>query len=280
LAIVARDAALPPAPAPVFPSAEAPRIAGLCYAIRSGIVATLWGETMNYLSDKRLLCEVLGTATLILVGCGAIAIGGYGAAFPIGTVPIALAFGLAVMAMAFAIGPVSGCHINPAVTAAMWAAGRIPAADAIGYVVAQLIGGIVGAAILVVILTGKTASYDIATAGLGQNGWGTGYLGDYGIGSAMLTEVVATFLFTFVILGATSKKGTTPVAGLVIGLTLVVLHFPFIQVTGLSVNPARSLGPAVFVGGHALAQVWLFLVFPTIGGLFAGWLVKSEALDI
>ncbi|HSV26087.1 MAG TPA: aquaporin [Xanthobacteraceae bacterium] len=235
---------------------------------------------MNYLNDKRLLCELIGTATLILVGCGAVTIGGFGSAFPVGILPVALAFGLTVMAMAYAIGPVSGCHINPAVTAAMWAAGRTNGADAISYVVAQVIGGILGAAILVVILKGKIAGYDVMAAGLGQNGWGAGYLGGFGLTSAMLTELVATFLFTLVILGATSQKGATPVAGLIIGLTLVVLHFPFINVTGLSVNPARSLGPAVFVGANALAQVWLFLVFPTLGGLAAGWLVKSKTLDI
>ena len=235
---------------------------------------------MDYLNDNRLRCELVGTATLILVGCGAIAVGGFGSAFPVGILPIALAFGLAVMAMAYAIGPVSGCHINPAVTAAMWAAGRINSSEAIGYVVAQLIGGIIGAGILVVILKGKIAGYDVAGAGLGQNGWGVGYLGGFGLVSAALAEFIATFLFTLVILGATSEKGTTPVAGLVIGLTLAVLHFPFINVTGLSVNPARSFGPAVFVGGTALAQVWMFLVIPTLGGLAAGWLVKSKALNI
>src|SRR5215468_7852700 len=122
---------------------------------------------MEHLRDKRLLCELIGTATLVLVGCGAIAVGAFGPAFPVGILPVALAFGLTVMAMAYAIGPVSGCHINPAVTAAMWAAGRIKSADAIAYVVAQLIGGIVGAAILVVILQGKIAGYDVAASGLG-----------------------------------------------------------------------------------------------------------------
>jgi aquaporin Z len=143
-----------------------------------------------------------------------------------------------------------------------------------------LIGGIIGAGILVVILKGKVAGYNVGTAGLGQTGWDAGYMGGYGLFAAMLTEFVATLLFTFVILAATGEKGATPVAGLVIGLTLVVLHFPFIQVTGLSVNPARSLGPAVFVGGTAFWQVWLFLVFPTLGGLAAGWVVKSKALGV
>ena len=229
---------------------------------------------MDYLNDKRLRAECFGTATLVLIGCGAITMGGFGTNPITGILPIALAFGLTVMAMAYCIGPVSGCHINPAVSAAMWAAGRMKAGDAIAYIVAQLIGCIIGAGILVIIVKGKVQPYDIAS-GLGQTGWS-----DFGVGSAILTEIIATFIFTLVILGATSQKGVTPVAGLVIGLTLVILHLPFIRVTGLSVNPARSLGPAVFVGGTALAQLWLYLVMPMIGGLLAGWLVKSRALDI
>jgi len=233
----------------------------------------------SYISNNRYRAELIGTATLVLIGCGAITIGGFPDEFPVGILPVALAFGLTVMAMAYTIGPVSGCHINPAVTAAQWAAGRISTQDAVGYIVAQLIGGVAGAAILVVILKGKLAGYDLAN-GLGQTGWGPGYGGGFGLAAAILTEFVATFLLTLVILGATSARGTTPVAGLVIGLTLVVLHFPFINVTGLSVNPARSLGPAVFVGGAALAQVWMFLIVPMLGGLAAGWLVKSKTLDI
>src|SRR5262249_27079682 len=192
--------------------------------------------------------EWSGPAVLVLVGCGSIAMGGFGTNPITGILPIALAFGLSVMAMAYCIGPVSGCHINPAVSAAMWAAGRMSMADAIGYIVAQLIGGIIGAAILVAIVKGRVQPYDIAASGLGQTGWA-----EYGPGVAILSEIVATFIFTMVILGATSEKGTTPVAGLVIGLTLVILHLPFIRVTGLSVNPARSLAPALFVGGNALA---------------------------
>lgn len=228
-------------------------------------------------SFKKYLAELIGTAVLVLVGCGAVAIGGYGAEFPLGIVPVAFAFGLAVMMMAYAIGPVSGCHINPAVTVAMLTAGRISGRDAIGYIVSQIVGGIVGALILYVLLTGKEGGYDIATLGLGQNGWGTGYLGQFGIGSAIITEIVATFIFTAVILGATQATGGAgALAGLIIGLALFVLHMPFVMITGLSVNPARSLGPAVFVGGTAIAQVWLFLIMPLVGGAIAGWLFKAK----
>jgi aquaporin Z len=229
---------------------------------------------------KKYLAELIGTATLVLVGCGAVTIGGFGADMPLGTVPIALAFGLAVMAMAYGIGPVSGCHINPAVTVAMVAAGRMEAGTAIGYIAAQVIGGIIGALILIVLLSGKASGYDIAAGGLGQNGWGPGYLGEYGLGAAVLTEIIATFLFTAVILGVTQANGGGGnVAGLIIGLTLFLVHLPFIQITGLSVNPARSLGPALFVGGNALAQVWLFIVMPLIGGAIAGILFKAKVLS-
>jgi aquaporin Z len=227
---------------------------------------------------KKYLAEFIGTLALILVGCGAIVVGGFGGVFPLGILPIALAFGLTVMAMAYGIGPISGGHINPAVTVAMWVAGRIPLVQAIGYIVAQLLGGIAGAGILVAILYGKLKGYDVGALGLGQTGWGPGILGEFGLGAAILTEFIATLLFIIVILGVTSGQGS-PVAGLVIGLTLVALHFPFINVTGLSVNPARSLGPAVFVGGQALAQVWLFLLVPTIAGAVAGWLFCSKTLE-
>jgi aquaporin Z len=228
---------------------------------------------------KKYLAEFIGTLALVLIGCSAIVIGGFGGAFPLGILPIALAFGLTVIAMAYAIGPISGAHINPAVTVGMCVAGRIKPDEAIGYIVAQLLGGIAGAAVLVAVLQGKLKGYDIAASGLGQTGWGPGYLGEFGLGAAILTEFVATLLLVIVILGATSAAGATPVAGLAIGLTLVALHFPFINVTGLSVNPARSLGPAVFVGGQALAQVWLFLVVPTVAGAVAGWLFRSKTLE-
>jgi aquaporin Z len=224
--------------------------------------------------DKKYLAEFIGTLALILIGCGAITIGGFGGIFPIGILPIALAFGLTVVGMAYGLGPISGAHLNPAVTVAVWCAGRMETRDVLPYIIAQLVGGIVGALILVAILKGKAGGYDVGKSGLGQTGWAT-----YGVLAAILVEFVATFLFTMVILGATSAKGTTPVAGLIIGLTLVVLHFPFINVTGLSVNPARSLGPAVFVGGTAIAQLWLFLVVPTLAGAAAGWLFKSKVLE-
>ena len=223
----------------------------------------------------KLVAEFLGTACLVLVGCGAVAIGGFGAAFPVGIVPVAMAFGLTVMAMIYAIGPISGCHINPAVTVGLLAAGRLEAAQAGAYIVAQLLGGIAGAIVLYLILSGKIAGYDLAKSGLGQNGWGQGYLGGYGLVAAFLVEVIATFIFVFVILRVTGERGAGTLAGLVVGLTLVVLHFPFINVTGLSVNPARSLGPAVVVRGEALVQVWLFLIAPVIGGALAGIVDKA-----
>jgi len=228
---------------------------------------------------KKYIAEFIGTLALVLVGCGAIVVGGFGGAFPLGILPIALAFGLTVTAMAYGIGHISGAHLNPAVTVALWVAGRIKTEDVPGYIVAQLIGGIVGAGVLVVMLKGKLAGYDVGAAGLGQNGWGEGYLGGYSTAAAILAEFVATLLFTLVILGSTSGKGATPFPGLVIGLTLVALHFPFINVTGLSVNPARSLAPAVFVGGKALAQVWLFLLVPTVAGAVSGWLFRANVLE-
>src|SRR4029079_6219180 len=136
---------------------------------------------------KKYLAELIGTAVLVLVGCGAVAIGGYGAALPVGVLPIAFAFGLAVTAMAYTIGPISGCHINPAVTVAFWAAGRISVSDAIGYIISQLVGGIVGAVILVIILQGKVAGYDIGASGLGQNGWGPGHPVGFTVGAATPT---------------------------------------------------------------------------------------------
>jgi aquaporin Z len=230
---------------------------------------------------KKYIAEFIGTATLVLLGCGAVVIGGFGPSWPMGILPVALAFGLSVTAMAYAIGPISGCHINPAVTVAVWASGRMDSRDVPGYIIAQVLGALAGALLLYVILQGKLAGYDLAKGGLGQNGFGAAYLGGYGMGAAFLVEVVATFLFTVVILGATSKAGATPVAGLVIGLTLALLHLPFINVTGLSVNPARSIGPALVLGldSVAFAQVWLFVAAPVVGALAAGLLFKNKVLE-
>ncbi len=206
-----------------------------------------------------------------MFGCGAAVIAGA----DIGVLGIAFAFGFALIAMAYGIGPISGCHINPAVSLGVYAAGRMSAAELGSYVVAQVLGGIAGAAVLWAIASGKIAGYDMAASGLGQNGWGPGYLGEYGLTAAIVFELVATFLFVVVILGATGEGAPTQIAGLAIGITLVVIHIVGIKVTGVSVNPARSLGPAVFVGGQALAQLWLFIVVPSVGGVIAGLIYRS-----
>lgn len=232
-------------------------------------------------STKKYLAEFVGSAALVIIGCGAITLGGLGGALGSGQplsvlaiLPIGLAFGLAVTAMAYGIGPISGCHINPAVTVGVWTAGRMPTSEVPSYIIAQFAGAIAGAAILYVTLAGKAGGYDVAAAGLGQTGWS-----GYSVTSAAIAEFVATFLFLVVILGATSKAGATPVAGLAIGLTLAVLHLAFVPVSGNSLNPSRSFGPALFVGGTALSQVWLFLIVPTLAGAAAGFLFKSKTLE-
>jgi aquaporin Z len=231
-------------------------------------------------SSQRYVAELIGTAVLVLVGCGAATMGSAGTgATAVNIVGIAFAFGLAVTAMAYGIGPISGCHINPAVTVAMIAAGRMTPREAGGYIIAQVIGAVIGAGLLVLILKGRLLGYDVGVGGLGQNGWGEGYLGGYGVAAAILVEFLATFIFVTVILGATNPTINLQVAGLVIGLTLFALHFPFVNVTGLSVNPARSLGPAVFVGGKALSQLWLFLIVPTVAGALAGMLFRQGILS-
>jgi len=224
---------------------------------------------------KKYLAECIGTFTLVLFGCGSAVIAGE----QVGVLGISFAFGLALIAMAYGIGPISGCHINPAVSLGVFSAGRMTGKDLGGYIVAQFIGGILGAAVLYGIMSCKISGYDFAASGLGQNGWGEGYLGEFGMGAALLFEFVATFLFLVTILGSTQKSAPGMVAGLAIGLTLVVIHIVGIQVTGVSVNPARSLGPAIFVGGKAISQVWLFLVVPSIAGVVAGILFRIKALE-
>jgi aquaporin Z len=223
--------------------------------------------------DKRYLAEFVGTLALVLVGCAAITISGFGGAFPLAILPIGLAFGLTVTAMAYGVGPISGAHLNPAVTVSMWVAGRMGSKDAISYIVAQCLGAVIGAGILAVMLKSRAGGYNLAD-GLGQTGWK-----DYGVGAVILAEFIGTLLFTLVILNVTSERGAGQIAGLAIGLTLAVMHLAFINISGCSLNPARSLGPAVFVGGTAIGQLWLYLVVPTIAGAVSGWLVKGKLLD-
>ena len=216
---------------------------------------------------NKLIAEFIGTLTLVLFGCGAAVLGGE----HVGQLGIALAFGFAIVAMAYGIGPISGCHVNPAVSLGAFIAGRMNAKDMVGYWVAQVLGAIAGAFILMII-AGGTAK------GLGQNGWGPGYLGEYGLAQALVFEIVMTALFVIVILGSTGPKASPGFAGLAIGITLAVIHIVGIQVTGVSVNPARSIGPALFVGGQAIAQLWLFIVAPAIGAVIGGLLYKLDVL--
>ncbi len=222
---------------------------------------------------KPLLAEFIGTAALVLFGCGSAVLAGEA----VGQLGISLAFGLAVVAMAYGIGPVSGCHINPAISFGAWAAGRMTRADMLRYWAAQALGGFAGACVLLLIASGRS-DYAIGLDGLGQNGWGEGYLGEYGIVAAFTWEAVATFLFVVVVLGATQAGAPAMIAGLAIGLTLTVIHIVGIQITGVSVNPARSLGPALLVQGKALAQLWLFIVAPLLGAAAAGWLFRQKHL--
>ncbi|QBY02208.1 aquaporin Z [Rhodophyticola sp. CCM32] len=228
---------------------------------------------------KKPIAEFIGTFTLVFLGCGAAVIAGADGMTGVGLTGISLAFGLALIGMAYGIGPVSGCHINPAVTLGAVVAGRMPPGEAPAYILAQIAGGVVGAFTLMLIATGQGAGYDLAINGLGQNGWGPGYLGEYSLVAALIFEIVATFLFLVVILGATGPSAPQGFAGLAIGLALVVIHLVGIKVTGVSVNPARSIGPALFVGGTALAQLWLFIIAPVIGAVAAGFLFKSGVLE-
>ena len=215
--------------------------------------------------SKKLIAEALGTLILVLFGCGAAVLMGA----QIGMLGIALAFGLAIVAAAYGLGPISGAHLNPAVSLGMVTAGRMTLGEFAGYAVAQIIGAIVGAFILYLIASGK-ADYSVATNGLGQNGYGAGYLGGYSLSAALIFETMMTFIFVTVILGATGEGSAPGFAGLAIGLTLAAIHLVGINVTGVSVNPARSIGPALFVGGTALSQLWVFIVAPLVGGAVAG----------
>ena len=228
---------------------------------------------------KKLVAEAVGTATLVLFGCGAAVLAGG----EVGQLGISFAFGLAIVAMAYGIGPISGCHINPAVSLGVFLAGRMSASEMVQYWAAQFLGALVGAGVLYVIAQGQATeagvAYQVGAYGLGSNGWGASYLGGFSMTAALVFEIVATFLFVVVILGVTQQKGNPAFAGLAIGLTLVVIHIVGIQVTGVSVNPARSFGPAVFAQGEALGQLWLFIVAPLVGAAMAGLAFRGKLLS-
>ena len=216
----------------------------------------------------RASAEFLGTFWLVFGGCGSAVIS---AAFPevgIGLLGVAFAFGLTVLTMAYAIGHISGCHLNPAVSIGLWAGGRFPAEDLVPYIAAQVLGAIVGAGVLYLIASGK-AGFDLS-GGFASNGYGEHSPGKYSLFSALVAEVVLTYMFLMIILGSTDGRAPAGFAPIAIGLGLTLIHLIGIPVDNLSVNPARSTGPAVFVGGWALAQLWLFWVAPILGGWLAG----------
>ncbi|MCK5730691.1 MAG: aquaporin Z [Draconibacterium sp.] len=220
---------------------------------------------------KKLVAEFIGTLWLVLGGCGSAVLA---AGFPelgIGFVGVALAFGLTVVTMAYAIGHISGCHLNPAVSVGLWMGGRFDAKDLLPYIIAQVLGGIAGAGILYVIVSGQPG-FELGS--FAANGYGEHSPGGYSMLSALVIEVVMTFMFLIVILGATHSKAPKYLAGLAIGLSLTLIHLISIPVTNTSVNPARSTSQALFVGDWALGQLWLFWVAPIVGALLAGVVYK------
>lgn len=221
-------------------------------------------------SSKKYTAEFLGTLVLVLIGCGSAVIAGTQITF----LGISFAFGLAVLVMVYAIGSISGCHINPAITVAMLVAGKISAKESAGYIIAQCLGAIAGAGILLMIAKGFPG-YSVEVNGLGQNGFGDYSPMKYSLESGLISEIVMTFVFLMVIFGSTSENAPKGFAGIAIGLALVMIHLVSIPITGTSVNPARSLGPAVFVGGNALSQLWMFCIGPFIGGILAALVWKT-----
>ncbi len=215
---------------------------------------------------KRYICELIGTMVLVLFGCGSAAIAGTA----LGNLGIAMAFGLSIVAMAYVIGDISGCHINPAVSIGMWIDGRMEIKDLIMYIVFQCIGAIIGTALLATIINTAPSLGGYMATGLGQNGFGAASSVGINVYGALITEIILTFVFVFTVLGVTRSEKTSVIAGIVIGLTLAFVHIMGIPLTGTSVNPARSLAPALFMGGVALQQVWVFIVAPIIGAVIAG----------
>jgi aquaporin Z len=221
---------------------------------------------------KKLVAEAFGTAVLVLFGVGSAILAGE----QVGQLGISLAFGLAIVAMAYGIGPVSGCHVNPAVSLGAFVAGRMSLTDMLSYWAAQVVGAVIGAGVLFLIVS-QGGGFD-AGAGFGSNGYAANSPGGYPLVSGLVFEVVATFIFVAVILGATQAGAPAAMAGLAIGLTLAVIHIVGIQVTGVSVNPARSIGPALFAGGAWIGQLWLFILAPLVGAALAGLAFRSGVL--
>jgi aquaporin Z len=212
---------------------------------------------------KRSAAEAVGTFVLVFGGVGTAVIAGH----EVGNVGIAFAFGLSLLAMAYAIGPISGCHINPAVTLGLLVNGKLEIGEAVRYWIAQILGAIAAAGLLLAIVGGRKGGYDVRMEGLGANGYGAHSPGGFAVGSALGVEIVLTAFLVFVVLAATDRIANVAFAGIPIGLVLTLIHLVSIPVTNTSVNPARSIGPAVFVGGWALSQLWLFIVAPLAGGL-------------
>jgi len=227
------------------------------------------------MDSKKLAAEFIGTFWLVLGGCGSAVLA---AAFPelgIGFVGVALAFGLTVLTMAFAIGHISGCHLNPAVTIGLWAGGRFKASEILPYIVSQVLGGIAGAGVLYLIASGQVG-FDVS-AGFASNGYSDHSPGGFSLTSGFVTEVVMTFMFLMIILGSTDERAPKGFAPIAIGLGLTLIHLISIPITNTSVNPARSTGPAIFVGGWAMSQLWLFWVAPIIGAVLAGFVYNFIA---
>ena len=217
----------------------------------------------------RAAAEALGTFWLVLGGCGSAVLAAKFPGVGIGLLGVAFAFGLTLLTMAFAIGHISGCHINPAVSFGLWAGNRFPASELVPYIVAQVVGAVVASFVLYLIASGKPG-FDLVASGFAANGYGAHSPGEYSLFSAAVCEIVMTFMFLMIILGATDKRAPAGFAPLPIGLGLTLIHLISIPVTNTSVNPARSTGPALFVGGWALGQLWLFWVAPIVGALLAG----------
>jgi aquaporin Z len=228
---------------------------------------------------RKMAAEMLGTFWLVFAGCGSAVLAAGVPGVGIGWLGVSFAFGLSLMTMAFAIGHISGCHVNPAVSVGLWTGGRFPASEIFPYWIAQLVGAVVAAGVLAVIANGA-AGFDLVASGFAANGYAEHSPGGYSMVAALVAEIVLTFVFLMIILGATDGRAPAGLGPIAIGLGLTVIHLVGIPVTNLSVNPARSTGPALFVGGWALSQLWLFWVAPIVGGALAGfayrWLGGAE----